>query len=153
MSGKWIAFWIWTVVVVGCVILGGIALTKDKVYTGTDIKFKTGRTLQIDAETVTFQAASDGFFVLRKESGETIVGLPTQPPLGWLSSKYFIAGPQEIPGGKWLFPDGTATVKISSDKTVTVRAIEQNPFGNWLGFSLIALLIWGLFILLFTIDY
>jgi len=152
MSGKWIAFWIWTVVVVGCVVLGGIAVTKDKVYTGTDIKFETGRTLQIDAETVTFEAASSGFFVLRKESGETIIGVPTQPPLGWANSKYFVAGPQEIPGGEWLFPNGNATVKISSDKAVTVRAIEPDPFGIWFGLSLIAVIIWGMFILIFAIN-
>ncbi len=131
MSGKWIAFWSWTIFIVASLVLAGNAFTKDQIYTGTNISFETGRTLQIEAETVTFEAASSDFFVLRKESGETIVGIPTPPPLGWSGNKYFTAESRETPGGKWLFAVGSATVNISSGQTLTVRAIEEDPASIW----------------------
>lgn len=148
MSGKWIAFGIWTLLIVAGLTLMGISVTKDEIYDGTNIELNTGRDLQIDAETVIFEAASSNFFVLRKESGETIVGVPTQPPLGWSSNKYFIAGPQEIPGGEWLFQDGNATVKITSEKAVTVRVTDRDPNISWVLLSLLAFVIWILGIVL-----
>ena len=148
MSGKWIAFWSWTVFVVACLALAGNAFTKDRVYTGTNINFAASRTLQIEAETVTFEAASSDFFVLRKESGETIIGIPTPPPLGWSGSKYFTAESREIPGGKWLFAVGSATVNISSGQTLTVRAIETEPGLVWLALGLLAFVVWVFFIVL-----
>ena len=148
MSGKWIAFWSWTTFIVAFLVLAGNALTKDQVHTGTDINFITSRTLQIEAETVTFEAASSDFFVLRKESGETIVGIPTPPPLGWSGSKYFTAESREIPGGEWLFAVGSATVNISSGQTLTVRAVETEPGLAWLALGLLAFLVWLFFIAL-----
>ena len=76
-------FWAWVLVVIVAAVWIGILSTSEDVYTGTKIEFNTSRDIQIDAETVTFEAASEDFFVLRKESGETIVGVPTARPLGW----------------------------------------------------------------------
>ena len=137
-----IAFWTWTVLAIAGFVAGGIASTKDGVYTGTKIEFNTGRDLQIDAESVTVEAAASDFFVLRKENGETIVGVPTAKPLGWTSSKYFVYGPQEVSGGKWLFSNGTATIKITSEKAITVKTVEQVPFALWLMCFLGVFVIW-----------
>lgn len=152
MKGKTIAFWIWVLVVIAGFAWGGILGTKDDVRTGTKIEFNTGRDLKIEAETVTFEAASENFFVLRKESGETIVSVPTARPLGWSYDKYYVATSQEISGGKWLFQDGTATVKITSEKAVTVRLIERSPAGIWVAALIIAFLIWIIGLLFYAIS-
>lgn len=145
MSGKKIAFWIWTTFVVAVGILCGISVTRDRVYTGTMIEFSTSRDLQIKAEKVTFEAASSNFFVLHKESGETIVGVPAQRPLGWSQAKYFVVTtPQEISGGEWLFAEGTATVKITSEKAVTVHLVLQSPGLAWFMVVLGAFIVWAL---------
>lgn len=149
MKGKTILCLVWTAVVIAALVLIGFQLTKDWVYTGTKIEFTTGRTIQIDADKVTFQAASPNFFVLRKESGETITGAPAQKPLGWASDQYFVAGPEEVPGGKWLFPVGSASVIITSNNPnpLTVRLIEVFVGLDWGLFSFVAVAIWVLGIL------
>jgi len=142
MKGKVIAFWIWTALMVAGFVAGGIAFTKDGVYTGTKIEFNTNRDLQIDAESVTVEAAASDFFVLRKENGETIVGVPTAKPLGWTSSKYFVYGPQEVSGGKWLFTNGIATIKITSENAITVKTVQDDPSVLWLICFLTVFVIW-----------
>jgi hypothetical protein len=142
MNGKKIAFWTWVLVVIVGAVWLGISSTSEDIYKGTKIEFNTSRDLQIDAETVTFEAASEDFFVLRKESGETIVGIPTARPLGWSHDKYYVATSQEVSGGKWLFQDGSATVKITSEKAVTVRLVVRSSTRELLGIMFVALLIW-----------
>ena len=146
MNGKTIAFGIWTLIVIIGLIFVGIENTKDQVYTGTKLEFTTGRDIQIDADNVTFEAASSEFFVLRKTSGETITGISAPRPLGWTGDQYFVAEPQGkgISGGKWLFPLGSATIRITSDKPVTVRLLERDAALIWLVFSVIAILFWVL---------
>jgi hypothetical protein len=150
MAGKKIAFWLWTLICLAGIVVAGIMTTRDRVYNGTNIKFNTGRTLQISADTVTFQAAASNFFVLRKETGETIVGVPTQPPLGWSGTKYFVAGPQIIPGGTWLFPVGSASVIITSDTAVTVNVVEPEAGLLWFLMMFLGAIVWGLGYLLAT---
>ena len=143
MKGKKIAFWVWVLVVVVGAGFAGISGTTDDVYTGTKIEFNTSRDIQIDTETATFEAASKDFFVLRKESGETIVGVPTVRPLGWSYDKYYVATSQEVSGGRWLFQDGSATVRITSPKAITVRLVEQLSFVDvWFMTVLGAVAVW-----------
>lgn len=145
MFWKTIRIWIWTSLVVGLLLVAGIAATKDRVYTGTDIEFRTNRDLQIDTETAKFEAASSEVFVFYKEGGEvgeTIVGDPAQPPLGWSSTTYFVAGPKEISGGKWSHLGGEATVRITAEKAVTVAAVQKDPGVIWIGFSVLAALVY-----------
>jgi len=149
MSGKSIALCVWTLGIIAALVLLGIKVTKDDVYTGTRIEFTTGRTIQIDADKVTFQAASSEFFVLRKTSGETIIGVPAPRPLGWSNDQYFVAGPQVVSGGQWLFPDGSATVKITNDNAVTVRLMQESTAFTWFLLSVIAICLWGLGVLAF----
>lgn len=144
MSRKKIAFLAWTAVVVAGYISGGLLATRDRVYTGTELEFKTGRSFQIEAESVTLEAASSDFFVLRKESGETIVGVPTQAPLGWTYDEYFVYGPEKVPGGEWLFPEGYATFRVTSENAVTIRLVNPPPLVGWLLLLAYFLLIWVL---------
>ena len=148
MSGKIFVLGIWTSLVLVALILAGVGITRDGGYTGTEIEFATGRHLQIEAETVTLEAASRSPFVLRKDSGETIVGVPAQPPLGWTGDNYFVYGPQEVPGGKWLFPNGYATFKITSEETVTVKTVETSPVTLWFVLCFLAVAIWLLGLML-----
>ena len=145
MKGKTIAFWVWTAVVIAGYFYVANVATKDDVRTGTKIEVNTGRDLKIEAETVTFEAASANFFVLRKESGETLVSVPTARPLGWSSDKYFVVTSQEVSGGKWLFQDGTATVKITSKEVVTVRLVQRDPGFLWFILALLAVAVWLVF--------
>jgi len=147
MKGKTIAFLVWTAVVIAGYFYVANVATKDDVRTGTKIEVSTGRDLKIEAETVTFEAASENFFVLRKESGETIVSVPTTRPLGWSADKYYVATSQEISGGKWLFQDGTATVKITSKEAVTVRLVQHDPEVLWFMLALLAAVVWFIIIL------
>ena len=124
------------------VYIGNI-FTKDEVYTGTDIRFDTDKTIQIDAPKVTFQAESYGFFALYNEN-EAIAGVPTEKPLGWTNSQYFSYGPQEITGGNWLFPAGFASINITSDTATTVRLINPQPLAIWLAWLLIACALWSI---------
>ena len=151
MKGWKVAFWAWVLVVIVAAVWIGILSTSEDVYTGTKIEFNTSRDIQIDAETVTFEAASEDFFVLRKESGETIVGVPTARPLGWSHDKYYVATSQEVSGGRWLFQDGSATVKITSAKAITVRLVERLPAGVWFITVLGAFLVWILVLLWYFI--
>ncbi len=148
MKTKTIGYIIWTIVVIAALIFVGIQVTKDRVYIGTKHEFSTDRTIQIDANKVTFQAASSDFFVLRKVSGETIIGSPAPAPLRWSSDLYFTAGPQEVPGGTWLFAYGTATVNITSDRPVTVRLIQADQGRYWVLIIMSAFLVWILGIFL-----
>lgn len=136
-------------------IVSGIRQTKDRIYTGTKIEFSADRTIQIDKEEVTFEAASSEFFVLQKVSGETITGTPALAPLGWPNDKYFTYGPEEITGGTWLFPVGNATVRITSDSPVTVRSYLTAGYKVivWVASTIVAFLIWASVIVIFTLIF
>ena len=128
-----VMFCIWTIVVIAGIIFFGNLITRDIVLSGTNISFNTGRDVQIDTTgKVTFQAASSDFFVLRKTSGDVITGVPAPKPLGWSGNQYFVAGPEEISGGLWLFPDGTASMVITSKSPITVRLIQEGAGGRYL---------------------
>jgi len=121
-----VAIWIWTVVVLIGVYFFSVNTVDDKVYTGTDLllNVNTERGLSIDSTSrITLQAGSSDFFLLRDLRGETILGTPTEPPLGWDTKLYFVAGPTQIQGGQWLVEDGTATLHLKSDSKITVTAV------------------------------
>ena len=108
--------------------LGGagllIRLMKEPIsYTGSNITFTIGNTWQltINAESVYVEAASSNFFLLRKLSGETIVGMPTQKPLGWGQDEYYRAGPIQVKGGTWIVEKGIITIHFSSSDNITVQ--------------------------------
>jgi hypothetical protein len=139
---KVVASIIWTAVVI-FVSLGVVTgCTKDQVYQGTVIQFKTGRDLQIEAEKVTLEFASNDFFLLRKQSGEVIYGVPARPPLDWTDNTYYVYGPSEVPGGRWLFPVGSGEVKIVSDKPIEVRAIDADPASTQFSVGFVAFFVW-----------
>ena len=141
MKKKNVILAVWAVVLMLFGAYIGNNITKDEVYTGTDIEFYTGKTIEIDAPKVMFQAVSGQFFALYNENGDAIAGTPTEKPLGW-TSQYFSYGPQEILGGKWLFPVGIASVKITSDPATTVRLIQGSPFLVWLISTFLACVLW-----------
>jgi len=111
-------------VVIGGYVLAGYT-TKDIVYSGTTIRFSTDsdRDIFIVADNVQFEAASSGFFVLRKVSGETIVPVPAIPPLGWTADSYYNVAPTEIPGGKWLTEVGNPYIQITSINPINISAV------------------------------
>jgi len=149
MSKKNVVSVVWALVVILAFVYAGIQLTKDRVLSSTDMVFKTGRAILVDADSVTFQAASDEFFMLRKVSGEIIAGVPKEKPLGWSGSRYFTYGPQPIAGGEWLFPVGKASVKITSENPVTVRLTLQHPDEVWSGLLIFAACLWAIGWLIF----
>lgn len=118
------AFWIWTVF---CVVGAGLLiwfLPADQSYSGSNITLTTDdkRQLSINAESVTIEAASGSFFVLRKTSGEAIVGSPTQKPLGWDEDEYYRAEPTQVQGGEWIVEKGSdITIHLSSSGNITVQ--------------------------------
>lgn len=118
------ASWIWTVF---CVIVAGLLiwlLSTSQHYSGSNIIFTTDdqQQLTIDAESVTIEAVSANFFVLRRPSGETVVGTPTQKPLGWDKDEYYRVEPMKIRGGTWITEKGrNITIHLSSSSDITVQ--------------------------------
>ena len=149
MRGKMIVFVAWSITCIVAFILEGVDYTKDRVYTGISAEFSISRNkvlqisdkvIQIDDD-ATFQAASPEFFVFRKESGETIVGVPMTPPLGW-SGRYFFVS-QEIQRGRWLVPDaGTVFVKITNQTPTTIRLVENHKNEIWIADGMITFILW-----------
>ena len=146
MSDGWKAFWVWTVVIVLSAIGGSFLVTKDGVYTGTDIELSVGdhSFMTINGSSgITFNGASSSFFLLRQETGETIVAIPTTPPLGWHDSTYFLAGPVQIKG-KWLIEKGSATVRLISDANMTIYVISKDKPMSVLIICIAVLIAWFL---------
>jgi hypothetical protein len=142
-----VAFSIWTAVVIIGVILISANAVRDEVYAGTDLSFEVDseRTLSIDASSeITLWAASSDFFLLRKLSGETVVGTPTKPPLGWDSKTYYVAGPAQIQDGQWIVEDGNITLHLISDNKITVTAVMSvgNKFGYFFLIFVVGVFVW-----------
>lgn len=135
---------LWTLVVLIAIITITYLGNRDINYSGTNITIgDNSRDLQINTESpVSLEAGSAIFFVFRKETGETIVGIPEKPKLGWPNDKYFHAGPQKIPGGKWILAAGSASVTITSETPIEVQAVQKDPM--LLGFlvTMLGLCIW-----------
>ena len=135
------AFWIWTVF---CIAGAGFLiwlLPTDQFYGGTNISLRTGdqKMLIISADSV-IEAASSDFFLLRKVSGETVVGLPSERPLGWDAASYYKAGPTRIARGEWLVEDGSnITVHLTSDENLSVKEAMRPSARTNLVFLLVIL--------------
>jgi len=127
--------------------------TREKVYSGTSVKFSTDTDhfLTIDSNEVQFEGASSEFFLLRKVSGETIVPASEAPPVGWTSDTYYHFGPTKIPGGKWYVGEGKPSVQITSDTPINVHVVqtEDQKTGNDFFTGFIGLIVWvvGLLVL------
>ena len=150
---KWFLVIVWAVVVsVGGYFLVN-AVTEEKVYNGTNVKFSTDvqHFLLIDSDSVKFEGASSKFFVLHKVSGETITPSPTTPPLGWEADTYYSVGPTQIPGGKWYLDAGRPTIQITSDNAINVHVVinEDEQAVRSFIFGFISFILWviGLLIL------
>jgi len=141
MSEKRKAFWIWTIFLVVLYVLVGFLVSRDKAISGTNLEFNTIRNIDIDADKVTIEAAGSSFFVLRKETGESITAIPAPRPLGWESINYFVAGPEEIPGGEWILVTGSPSIKITSDTVVMVTLLTNAP-AVWFMLFLLSMVIW-----------
>lgn len=122
-------FWIWTgVCVLGAALLINVVNSPTN-YTGNSILFKTSsdNQIDIDAESVTMEAASSSFFVLRRPSGESIVGVPMDKPLGWSSDEYYFAREENVPGGLWLIEKGSGvTLHITSESNIEVSEVRTH---------------------------
>ena len=150
MKNKWrkFGFALWTLLVIAALTVLGYELFIPHVYTGTNIRFMTGkdRHLLITAEAPTIEVVSADFFLLRKNNGETVMGVPTDPPLGWASRTYFKANPQQISPGYWIVQDGYPTVHLTSLKLKSM--VVQNVYDfdlagkTMFGFILIGLVVW-----------
>ena len=141
---------LWSVVVLIAVVTVSYLGIKDIEYSGTIITIKANnRDLQVNTEKdITIEAGSPNFFVLRKESGETVDGIPEKPKIGSTDDIHFYAKPRVVPGGKWILATGTPTVIITSETPIRVQAIHKDPL--YLGFLilLIGLCIWLIGIIL-----
>jgi hypothetical protein len=142
-------FWIWTL----CCIVGAFLfiriVTTGLSHSGSTITLLTDdrRQLVIEAEAVTIEAASGSFFALHHpESGVTIVGAPTERPLGWSSEGYYLAEPTSTYGGLWLVERGTdITVRMTGASTIRVTNTlkpKETVFVGILG-ALIAIMLWA----------
>lgn len=160
MKERFVMIVLWTVFWVVLFIVVGSDFTRDRVYTGTDIEFTINRnepfhqlgdkTIEIDANEVTFEAVSSGFFIFRRESGETIVGTPAIAPLGW-NDKYFTARQEGVSSGKWSNPNGgLISVKITSQTPASIRLVENNKILIWIVVGMLIFFLW-FFMLIFMI--
>lgn len=149
MKGKTIARFVWSASVVAAAILVSFAITRDRVHTGSDLKFATNEKfyLEVSGE-ANIQAASSEFFLFRKETGETLVGLPTEPPLGWDSEKYYVVGPVKIQGGQWLVEGNDISVHIFTDGNINVTEVVADKGGIVFVFMVATIIIWCLVMLL-----
>ena len=148
---NWKTFVKWIVVIILTVAAGFAGFYLDKgmaapiVHRGTTVTFTTdtGYFLFINADSVTLEAASQGFFVLYKATGEAITPTPKQPPLGEYDT-YYVFGPASVSGGKWNVSEGKPTIQITSTTPITVT---EAPTGNNLAniayiCSILGFLIW-----------
>ena len=142
---RWFFLALWTVVM----IVGGSDavsdLNQDISCSGTNLEFEAGEDRFLDlSQEVGFEAASNGFFVLRKESGEALVAVPAEPPLGWKEETYFTAGPVTISAGRWMIEKGRLTVHLTSDQVIEVVLVRTPDFRGDLNFAtfLVSLMIW-----------
>lgn len=117
-------FWIWTGF---CIVGAGLLIWLSTIninHSGSIITLTTNDSYQltINAESVTIEAASSNFFVLRQPRGEIIVGTLTEKPLGWYSDEYYKSEPAKIQGGVWIVEKGKdITIHITSMDSVTVQ--------------------------------
>ncbi len=120
-------FWLWTVLVLVAWIGYSGEAVQDKVHTGSDLVFEVSpsRDLTIDAKGASIEAISGGYFLFSKPSGETIVGLPSEPPLEWEGETYYRAA-TEIQGGRWMI-EGEETLKVhlTSPGAISARTIQS----------------------------
>jgi len=119
-------FWGWTVFCVVATVLCSVFLpSSEKKYSGSNITFLTDdkRQFTINAEKVVIEAASNGFFVFqRAESGEALVGIPTEKPLGWSGNTYYKLSPTQVSGGTWIVEKGSGvTLHLSGMGNATVQ--------------------------------
>jgi len=123
------AFWIWTFICVALVALGCWLIPQPSYYDGANIEVNTcdKRQMTVKGEGIAFSAASPNFFVLRKKSGESIVSVPTQKPLGWEYDEYYVFETATIESGTWLVENGeNISVKLSSEGGVKLMIALKN---------------------------
>ena len=142
-------FWVWTgVCVVATVLCLAFLPSAEENYSGSNITFITDdkRQLTINAEKVVIEAASNGFFVFqRAESGESLVGIPTEKPLGWSGNTYYKLLPTQVSGGTWVVEKGRGvTLHLSGNATVQ-ESFKETPKAMLIVYILVAgVLIWFL---------
>lgn len=149
---KKMLFGIWTVIMIVGAGLSIWSMTKDRTYTGTDVTFSVSNGyIVVDAAEVTMEVADDQFFVLREESGETVVGESQPKPLGWNSEAYFKAEAQEVTGGKWIVEKATgATVHLTSEDAMVVELVmeESEKVGTFFFLTIALIALWLVSLLL-----
>lgn len=153
----WIAFFVWMVVV----IWGGVEFAQEKSkninHSGTklEIQVATDRYVDIQAESeVIVAAASSSFFVLRKND-EVIIGVLTEPPLGWSDDLYFTAGPQILSNGRWVVEIGNPTLSLTGSTQIKVVEVVTSSKINDINFEifLLGLAIWLMGLLIYAIVF
>lgn len=99
---------IFSVIMVGIVLVAEFILwprTITKSGNVVDLTgLNSGQKLVLSAP-ATVSAASSGFFLLRKEMGEVIAGVPADRPLGWPDNTYFTIK-AAADKGEWIIQDG-----------------------------------------------
>lgn len=147
---------VWTVI---CLILASLAIGatfRDTVYTGRSITFATteSRTLKIQYDSASLEAASDSFFLLKNASGTQIAGVLSEKPLGWKSEFYFKTEPTNVSAGEWIVEEGSGiTIRITSDSdnlTVTEIAPDTHKVSISVLIFFVAALVW--FVILAIIN-
>jgi hypothetical protein len=155
---KWLVFIILTVAAAYVGFCLSRAATRTIVYSGTNVKFTadTDYFLLINADSVTFKAASQEFFILHKVTGEAITPTQAPPPFDWQYDTYYFFGSATVSGGKWNVDEGNPTVQITSSTPVTVTEVPTEDRLSNINFSsaVIGFILWliMLFILL-GIDF
>jgi hypothetical protein len=114
--------WIWTTI---CIILTALiiwAITLNHTYIGNDITLNadTSHSFNINADTVSIEAASVSFFAIHSSNGESIISKSSPKPLGW-NGDYFKTEPMQIHGGLWEIDKGNnITIHITSSSRITI---------------------------------
>ena len=152
---KTLVKWLVVIILAGAAAIGAYyfdrSVTAPIVHIGTTVTFTTDTDyfLLINADSVTFKAASSEWFVLHKVNGEVITPTQVEPPLGTYDT-YYVFGPASISGGEWDVSEGNPMVQITSDTPVTVTEVITSNQLSWKGFGSCAV---GVLIFLFALIF
>lgn len=137
--------YLWTMICIFGAILVIMVFTHNRIYRGQDLTLHPiNSQFTIDVESVTLEAASSEFFILRHEEDEVIVGKAVERS-SW-EGKYYKAGPVKINGGNLVVTEkkGDLTIHLTSSSNMSVK--EFLDFSSivltWMFVVVIGFLIW-----------
>lgn len=141
---------IWSIVIMVAIILTGVMVTKNYIYQGEDIQFKTkDRDIQIETTNtkIEIEGVSGDYFQLKK-SNEILYSIPKTAPLGYEDKDYFILERQLISEGKWSIKQNESiSLHLKNEEYMVVTTIRNSKLITWLGVIFLGALLWFLIVL------